>query len=578
MANRLKMAVQQTIITLAGQGWSYRRIAACLGVDRETVARYARAAEAQARAGPPEDAAPGSNAAISMTGSGKDSGVCETTAQPSSAAAGDPNGQVPPLGSPADSNAAISTIGSEPVAAIGSEAGLAKPCVGPAGRRSQCQPYRALILELLERGLSAQRIWQDLRDEHGFADGYQSVQRFVRGLRRHTPLPFRRMECAPGEEAQVDFGKGAPLMLPPDERLGGKPRYRRTHVLRIVLSHSRKAYSEVVTRQTADDFIRCLENAFWHFGGVPKTLVVDNLKAAVLKADWFDPELNPKLQAFCQHYGTVVLPTRPAMPRHKGKVERGVGYVQDNALKGRTFHSLEEQNRFLAQWEARVADTRIHGTTCRQISQVFEQVERRCLLPLPAGRFPAFREGQRIVNRDGHVEVAKAYYSVPPEFLGATVWVRWDGRVVRIFDQELRQIAIHAQHERGRFATAGQHIAPQKRGGIERGAAWWLKKTAAIGPHADCWAQTVLEQRGVHSVRVLMGLASLTRKHSSLAIESACQVACTHGAYRLREVRQLLKRQAPPQERFEFISAHPLIRPLSDYDARVREAFEEVHA
>ncbi len=263
---------------------------------------------------------------------------------------------------------------------------------------------------------------------------------------------------------------------------------------------------------------------------------------------------------------------------YKGKVERGVGYVQDNALKGRTFQSLEEQNRFLAQWEARVADTRIHGTTCRQVSQVFEQVEKAALLALPAGRFPAFRESQRVVNRDGHVEVAKAYYSVPPEFLGATVWVRWDGRVVRVFDRELRQIALHAQHEAGRFATDGRHIASEKRGGIERGAAWWLKKTAAIGPHADRWAQTVLEQRGVHSVRVLMGLASLTRKHSSSAIEAACQVASTHGAYRLQEVRQLLKRQTPPQEPFEFISEHPLIRPLADYDERVQEAFEEVHA
>jgi len=306
VANRLNMAVQQTIITLAEKGWSYRRIAAALGVDRDTVARYAKAAETQARAGPPEDAAPGSNAAISIAGFRTEPSPSGTTAQPSSGAA-------------ADSNAAISMTGSEAAAETGSETSVATPGVAAAGRRSQCQPYRAIILEFLERGLSAQRIWQDLRDEHGFADGYQSVQRFVRGLRRRTPLPFRRMECAPGEEAQIDFGKGAPILLAPDDRqVGGKPRHRRTHVLRIVLSHSRKAYSEVVTRQTADDFIRCLENAFWHFGGVPKTLVVDNLKAAVLKADWFDPELNPKLQAFCQHYGTVVLPTRPAMPRHKG--------------------------------------------------------------------------------------------------------------------------------------------------------------------------------------------------------------------------------------------------------------------
>lgn len=97
-------------------------------------------------------------------------------------------------------------------------------------------------------------------------------------------------------------------------------------------------------RQTTDEFIRCLENAFWHFGGVPQTLVLDNLRAAVSKADWFDPEINPKVQSFCEHYGIVPLPTKPRMPRHKGKVERGIGYVQDNGLKGRRFTSLEAEN------------------------------------------------------------------------------------------------------------------------------------------------------------------------------------------------------------------------------------------
>jgi transposase len=164
----------------------------------------------------------------------------------------------------------------------------------------------------------------------------------------------------------VDFGTGAPVVIPAGQPLpmGVKTRRRRTHVFRIILSHSRKAYSEVVYRQTTDDFIRCLENPFHYFGGVPKTLVIDNLKAAVTKADWYDPELNPKIQSFCAHYGTVILPTKPRMPRHKGKVEGGVKYVQSNALKGRTFESLPDQNRFLIEWESCVADTRIHGTTC----------------------------------------------------------------------------------------------------------------------------------------------------------------------------------------------------------------------
>lgn len=537
MANRLRMAEHNAILGLARLGWSFRRIAAELGVDRETVARHVRAA----RGDPPD-----SNAAISIAGSDA-AGL--GTQDPVDAA--DRPGVVGGTGPP-DPNAAISIAGS-------------------AGQRSRCEPFRAVILTQLALGLTAQRIWQDLRAEHGFDASYQSVQRFVKRLRSTTPLPFRRMECSPGEEAQIDFGRGAPIVTPDGKR-------RRPHLLRIVLSCSRKAYSEIVPRQTTEHFIRAIENAFWHFGGVPRTLVTDNLKAAVIRADWHDPDLNPKIEAFCRHYGTTLVPTRPRLPRHKGKVERGVGYAQSNALKGRTFDSLAAQNRFLLEWEASVADTRIHGTTRQQVSKLFAEVEQPALLPLPPARFPFFQEAERIVNRDGHVEVARAYYSAPPEFVGRTVWVRWDGHVVRIFDRRLQQIAIHAQHEPGRFATTPQHIAPQKRSGIERGTAWWLRKAHAIGGEAGRWAETVLQQRGVHGIRVVMGLVSLAQRHRDTEIEQACRVARSHAAWRLRDVRNLLKRQAPPQERFEFTQEHPLIRSLADYGALVHAAFEEVHA
>lgn len=133
-------------------------------------------------------------------------------------------------------------------------------------------------------------------------------------------------------------------------------------------------------------------------------------------------------------YGTTILPTKPYTPRHKGKVERGVDYVQENGLKGRQFASLDDQNRHLLDWETSVADTRIHGTTRKHVGRVFREVERPTLRPLPMERFPNFHEAQRSVNRDGHVEVAKAYYSAPPEYLGRRVWVRWDGRTVRLFN------------------------------------------------------------------------------------------------------------------------------------------------
>jgi transposase len=170
--------------------------------------------------------------------------------------------------------------------------------------RSDCEPLRSVIEHKLDQGLHARRIFQDLVEEHGFAGSYWSVMRFVRRLGKTRELPFRRLECEAGEEAQVDFGSGAPVVT-------SEGRRRKTHVFRIVLSHSRKAYSEAVFRQTTENFIRCIENAFHHFGGSVKTLVIDNLRAAVTKADWYEPELHPQLRSFCEHYGVVILPTRP---------------------------------------------------------------------------------------------------------------------------------------------------------------------------------------------------------------------------------------------------------------------------
>jgi hypothetical protein len=301
--------------------------------------------------------------------------------------------------------------------------------------------------------------------------------------------------------------------------------------------------------------------------------VLDNLKAAVTKADWYDPEINPKLQSFSQHYGTVILPTKPRMPRHKGKVERGVDYVQENALKGKRFSSLAEQNRHLLEWETQVADTRIHGTTRKQVRRAFEDVERQALLPLPLERFPCFTEARRKVNRDGHVEVDKAYYSVPPEYLGRSVWVRWDSRLVRVFNQRFEQIAVHARHEQGRFRTQNSHIPKEKRSGIERGATYLLNKTSLIGPQSGRWAEQMVQQRGVQGVRVLMGLLNLAKRHPGDQIESACETALTHGAYRLRTIRELIKRQGEQQQQFEFIDEHPIIRSLSDYGDLVHTSF-----
>jgi len=511
MANQLKMAMVNAILTLKQRGWSQRRIARELGIDRETVARY-----------------------VNLPGSGPKPATNAPTGSDGSKPANAPTGSV-------DQNPQIS------------------------GPESQCEPFRKVIEDKLEGGLSRQRIYQDLIDEYGFEGSYYSVRRFVNRLGDNKPIPFRRMECMPGDESQIDFGTGAPVVRP-----DGK--HKRPHVFRIVLSFSRKGYSEAVYHQSTDNFIRCMENAFWHFGGVSRTLVIDNLKAAVKNADWYDPDIHPKIQSFCEHYGTVILPTKPYTPRHKGKIERGIGYVKDNALKGRTFSSLQEQNQHMLNWETHIADTRIHGTTRKQVGKLFREEEKSSLLPLPAGRFPCFQEAKRSVHRDGHIEVQKSYYSVPPEYTGREVWARWDGHLVRIFNCRMEQIIVHAQVEPGKFQTLQKHIHSQKRSKIEKGTVWMLQKASLIGTNADKWAQAMLEARGIPGIRVLVGLLSLVNHYDSNSIDKACEIALTHNAFRLKTIRGLIQRGGCKQQELEFIDEHPIIRSMSDYEAIVKRS------
>jgi transposase len=509
MANILKVHEQNAISQLAAQGWSQRRIAHELGLDRKTVRRYL-IGEAKS----PTISTPGSGPAESSKS---------------------------PISTPGDCGDCAVVTG-----ALAAE----------AGRPSLCDPHTERITGKVEAGLSAQRIYQDLRAEVDFAGSYQSVKRFVRRLRHAAPQRVWRVEVEPGEEVQVDFGLGAPV-------IDADGRRRRPWVLRSVLSYSRKGCSEAVFQQTTENLVRCLENSFRRFGGVTKTLNLDNLRAAVQRADWCDPDLNPKLLAFARHYGVALLPCRPRTPEHKGKTERGISYLKGNALRGRTFPSLAAHNEFLRHWEATVADVRLHGTTRQQVAARFA-LEQPHLLPLPPDLFPCFREGRRTVHRDSYVEVERAYYAVPPEYIGSDLWVRWDGREVRVFNARWEQVILHARLEPGQFTEClglgGGH------GPLERQLDYWLGRCRALGEPCGQWAQRVLEHKGPIGLRTLMGLIGLSERHGFGALNHACASALGHGAWRLRDVRALLEQRPPQvQSHFAFAQSHPLIRNLAEY-------------
>jgi hypothetical protein len=171
--------------------------------------------------------------------------------------------------------------------------------------------------------------------------------------------------------------------------------------------------------------------------------------------------------------------------------------------------------------------------------------------------------------------VAKAYYSVPPEYLGRDVWARWDGRVVRVFNHRMEQIAVHAQRQAGQFSTQGTHIDPRKISGLEKGADYLLRRASLMGEHCHKWAAAMMLDRGVGGIRVLQGLIHLGGRHDNGAIEPACRMALTHGAFRLRAIRELIKRGGGEQEQFEFLQQHEIIRDLSSYGHIVRAAISQ---
>ena len=504
--NQIKVHYEQAIYTLAERGFSNRRIARDLGIHRETVSRYLKSKPAKVHTGFADllEAKPATQVHTGIYN--------EDPPKP------------------------------------------AKVHTGSASTQSSCYGYERIIQDRLLQGLSIIRIFQGLKVECGFSGNYYSVRRYTKTLNLRLDPLFRRMETRPGEEMQVDFGQGAWIID------AGKR--RRPHLFRAVLSFSRKAYSEVVYRQDTESFLRCLENAFRYFGGVTLRIVSDNLKAAVIQADWFDPQLNPKMIEFCNFYKTTLIPTKPATPRHKGKIEAGIKYVQDNALKKRTFSSLADQNKFLEHWERSVADTRIHGTVKQQVACLFKHLEASALRSLPQSLFPCFHEARRTVQRDGYIEFARAYYSVPCEFVGSSVWIRSDGRLVHIFNDKMQQISVHSKANQGFRSTDQTHISPRKRSLAELGVDALINRCQRLGPSCGAWAYAVIQNRGPEAVRTLQGLIYLAREHPIAELEHATHTALQHACFRFKDIRSLLKNQIT---QLSFIQSHPIIRDMNTY-------------
>uniref|UniRef100_UPI003982F9E4 IS21 family transposase n=1 Tax=Gemmatimonas sp. TaxID=1962908 RepID=UPI003982F9E4 len=467
MSNVLEETKQQQVIALGRLGWSLRRIEGATGIRRETVSGYLKAA------------------GVAVRGRG-----------------GRPAQWPPP--NPA-TTAAVSTDSVLPAAVVD------PPVVASsATTASVCEPYRELILEQIRRGRNATAIWQDLVDQHGVAGRYASVRRYVRRVRGgFTPEPSGIIETAPGEEAQVDYGEG-PMVRDPTS---GK--YRRTRLFVMTLGYSRKSVRLLTWRSSSQIWAELHEQAFRRVGGSVRVIVLDNLREGVVQPDVYDPTINPLYRDVLAHYDVVALPCRVRDPDRKGKVESGIGHTQKTPLKGQRYETLEAAQAALDQWDARWADTRIHGTTTRQVSAMFAE-ERPHLQPLPLEPFRYYRYGARTVHLDGCVEVEASYYSVPPGWISQRVSVPWNELHVRVLDPR----SGHLLREHLRTRRGHHRVADADRPSRTPTKTLALLDVARkAGPSIGAVCDHIHRTEGVLAPRRILGVLSLARKHGPALTE-----------------------------------------------------------
>src|SRR5712692_7209121 len=532
MSNVLSEDKRQQVLALGRLGWSLRRIEEATSVRRETASAYLKAAgvAVRGRGRPPR-----------ISSKPATTGVSTDPGPPKPAITG---------GVSTDPDPSKPAITGEVSAGPGGAPWPPPP--GRAPSASACEPFREVIVEALGRGRNAVAIWQDLVDDQGFRAGYASVKRFVLKLRGSTPAEARVViTTAPGEGDQVDYGEG-PMVRDP-----ATGKYRRTRLFVLTLGYSRKAVRLLVWRSSAQIWAELHERAFRRLGGSVRLVVLDNLGEGVLTPDVYDPTLNPLYRDVLAHYGVVALPCRVKDPDRKGKVEAGVGHAQKTPLKGLRFESLEEAQAYLDRWEERWADTRIHGTTKRQVAAMFA-AEKPSLLALPLEPFRYYQYGERVVHLDGCVEVEAAYYGLPPGWIGRSVKVQWDALHVRILHPGTSQLLReHIRQKRGGYRIKSEDY-PKK---MPFSTAQLLHRAGHAGKQIGVLSVAIYQRQGEAGIRRVLGILSLAKKYGTAALEDACAAAIEIGVPEYRFVRRYLERR--PQLTLRQVD--PLIRELTEY-------------
>lgn len=429
----------------------------------------------------------------------------------------------------------------EALKAIVLDALPARPAPQQVSKLERWQPE---VEGLLEKRLGPQAIHDRLRLEHAdFQGSLGGLKRLVHRIRRARGVQATEVtipvETEAGEVAQVDFGYAGKLW---DPATGAS---RKAWVFVMVLGYSRHQYSEVVFDQRTTTWLELHQRAFARLGGVPRVIVPDNLKAAVIRAAFGVsglPELNRSYRELARHYGFRVDPTPPRAPKKKGKVESGVKYVKHNFLRGRPDQELQAVNRELARWTDEIAGTRIHGTTGRRPLEVFLNEERAQFLPLPSRRYEPVVWKQATVHADCHVHFDKRLYSVPWRLINQEVWVRATANSVAIYADDVR-VATHARRGKQPRSTHDEHL-PEGRAELRhRSRRYWEERAERMGEAVGGFVREVFDSDDVLlQLRAVQAIVTYLEKYPPERASAAARRANFYGSYSYQAVKNILTR------------------------------------
>ncbi len=404
----------------------------------------------------------------------------------------------------------------------------------PARNISTVLPYQEIVERLLVERVTIRTIYERLRDNHSYTGSYGSVLRFVQHRRAQHPRLTIRVHTGPGEEAQVDFGSAGQLFDPARQRL------RTAYIFVMTLSYSRHQYAEIVFDQKIPTWLALHRRAFASFGGLPHKVVLDNLKAAVLKAALHDPVLGEAYRRFARHYGFLVSPNRPRTPRHKGKVEAGVKFVKRSFLAAQQFADIHDANRRLAIWVRERAGSRDHGTTHQPPLVLFETVERARLLPLPADPFELTNTVLVKLHPDCHVTIDGSFYSAPFRYVGEQLEAFVFERVVQLY-KGTELLATHVRaRERGAWRTNNDHLPPDKIAYLQKTPVFCREVAFRIGPATFEVVNVLLGERPLDKLRSVQAILRLTDSVGKTRLEAACRRALFYGDPRYRRIKDIL--------------------------------------